>query len=312
MKGLSQRKQKIFSESRFLQPESGENEPGLRHLAEEFESFFNRFRSGFRKPGGSVEESVRHYLCGLLQSEKRNMERMVEVVPDSDYERLQYSLSEAEWDEPWLLEELSEEANGLLGGDRDSAMIFDESAHVKSGKCSAGVARQYCGRLGKVENCPVGVYAALCCRQSVVLTDARLYLPQEWVAEVSRCETAGIPEAERIYRSKTQLALEMVRSARQRKSDFRWSGFDAGYGKEPWFLQALDQEGEVFVADIHKDQVIYLQDPAPQEVATTSNRAKKRPNGSVRWPEYGLIAGCKLSPPAPGKSCVCEGVSGGF
>lgn len=288
MKWLSQRKQKVCSEQKvcleleFPALENLQNENALKQFAQEFEMFFERFRPGFGKIRGGVEASVRQYLCGLFQAEKRNMERMVEVVPDSDYERMQYSLSEAEWDEPWLLKELSEAANGLLGGDRDSAMIFDESAHVKSGSCSAGVSRQYCGRLGKIENCQVGVYAALSCRASVVLTDVRLYLPQAWVKDAERCQAAGIPPAERLYRSKTQLALEMVRSARQRKIAFHWSGFDAGYGKEPWFLQALDQEGEVFVADIHKDQVIYLQDPAPEAVPTTSKRAKKRPLGSVR------------------------------
>ncbi len=82
-----------------------------------------------------------------------------------------------------------------MGGQGDSALIIDESAHVKSGKSSVGVARQYCGTLGKVENCQVGVYAALCCGPSVVLTDARLYLPQEWVEDAARCEAAGLAES---------------------------------------------------------------------------------------------------------------------
>ncbi len=115
MNWLSQSLQSLFSSLGRQPQESEDSEGELKEIAQEFEMFFNRFRPGFGKRGSRVEESVRQYICGLFQSEKRNMERMVEVVVECDYECLQYSLCEAEWDEAWLLEELSREANHSFG-----------------------------------------------------------------------------------------------------------------------------------------------------------------------------------------------------
>lgn len=137
------------------------------------------------------------------------------------------------------------------------------AAFPSRGKKSVGVARQWCGNLGKVDNCQVAVYAALSCRQEVTLIDERLYLPEEWSDDPQRCEEAGIPLLERAFKQKTQLALEMIRSLRQRGVRFQWTGFDSFYGSDPAFLRALAQAGEIFVGDIHKDQRIYLQEPAP-------------------------------------------------
>jgi SRSO17 transposase len=128
---------------------------------------------------------------------------------------------------------------------------------------SVGVARQWSGRLGKVENCQVAVFAALVQGLYSTLIDVRLYLPQEWTQDLKRCLAAGVPESEAVLKSKADLAFEMVVHARQIGVRFSWVGVDGGYGKDPAFLRRLEDHGEVFVAQVHRDQQIYLEDPDP-------------------------------------------------
>jgi len=136
------------------------------------------------------------YLRGLVQAERKNMERMAEVVPETDYQRLQHFLSHSPWDPQAVMQQVAAEADRLLGGQPDSCLLIDEPGFVKKGKDSAGVARQWCGRLGKLENCQVGVFAALCRGERHIPIDGRLYLPQEWVEDRRRCWQAGIPDGE--------------------------------------------------------------------------------------------------------------------
>ena len=84
-----------------------------------------------------------------------------------------------------------------MGGHADSSLLMDESGCPKKGTPSVGVARQWCGPLGKVQNCQVGVFAALSRGPDVTLIDARLFLPEAWTTDPARCQAAGIPVAHR-------------------------------------------------------------------------------------------------------------------
>ena len=95
-----------------------------------------------------------------MQSVKRNMERIVEVVPDSNWQSMQNFISHSPWDSFSLMDQIARDSDNLIGGDSDSCLTIDESAITKKGKKSVGVSRQWNGRLGKVDNCQVGVYAA--------------------------------------------------------------------------------------------------------------------------------------------------------
>jgi SRSO17 transposase len=95
------------------------------------------------------------------------------------------------------------------------------------------------------------------------LIDTRLYLPKEWVQDRERSLAAGVPASEVVVKSKADLAFEMVVQARQNGVRFSWVGIDGGYGKDPAFLRRLADHGEVFVAEVHRDQQIYLEDPVP-------------------------------------------------
>ncbi len=216
------------------------------------------------------------YLCGLVQApaRKRNMARMAEVVPDTDEQRLQHFLTHSPWGHRPVMDDVAQEADQLLGGKTDSCLLIDESGFVKKGTGSVGVARQWCGRLGKVDNCQVAVFGTLCDGERFAPIDARLYLPKEWVSNPTRCRKAGIPDEAIVARSKAEHALEIVGHARTLGVRFGWIGLDGGYGKEPWLLRALDARGEVFVADVHKDQMIYSADPQPVMAERKSRRGR--------------------------------------
>lgn len=153
-------------------------------------------------------------------------------------------------------------------------MLIDESGITKKGDKSVGVSRQWNGRLGKVDNnCQLGVYAALSRGALSTLIDTRLYVPSSWVKDKGRCEAAGVPTT---VRSKPELALEMVRHNRCQGVHFSWAGMDGLYGKDPALLRALEVDGETFMADVHKDQYVYLEDPRPVIPVSPPGRGRKR------------------------------------
>jgi SRSO17 transposase len=140
-------------------------------------------------------------------------------------------------------------------------LLVDESGFEKQGDASAGVARQYNGRLGKVENSQVGVYAALACGALAAIIDFDLFLPRDWVADAARCEKAGIPESARVFRSKPHIAAEMVKRARAAGVRFGFIGADGLYGNATWLLFDWDTAGEVFATEVHVDQRFHFADP---------------------------------------------------
>jgi SRSO17 transposase len=220
------------------------------------------FSSFFASATRDSTATFQGYMRGLFQSERANMLRMSEVN-EVDHQAMQHMLTEGRVDWQGFGRQIAQEANDLLGGS-DAVLIFDESAIAKKGVASAGVARQWNGRLGKVDNCQVGVFATLCREAMATLIDTRLYLPESWCDDDVRCQKAAIPKGERLFRSKSQLALEMLKTAQERGIQFGYVGIDGGYGKEPAFLRGVDEQGCRFVADVHCHQTIYRHDPDPQ------------------------------------------------
>jgi SRSO17 transposase len=90
-----------------------------------------------------------------------------------------------------------------------------------------------------------------------------LYLPEDWVDDSERCKTAGVPEVNRVFHTKHELAFQLVLEARKQGVEFSWVGADGFYGEDPWFLRSLDEVNEIFMVDVHKDQHIYLENPEP-------------------------------------------------
>ena len=233
-------------------------------MALDFSNLHGRYAKYFVTQTRCCAEQAREYLQGLVQADKKNILRMSEVVPDTDEQRLEHFIAESPWAEGPVIEQVARDVDRLLGGRPESTLILDESGQPKKGRKSVGVARQWLGRLGKVDNGQVGVYASLSSEPGVSLVNARLFLPQQWTKDPPRCEAAGVP-SERIkeHRSKSQLALEMVQQNRQWGQRFNWVGADSFYGADNAFLVGLEASGERFVVDSPKDRLVYLEPPRP-------------------------------------------------
>jgi SRSO17 transposase len=234
----------------------------------------DRFTYHFRNRKCSVMDQAKLYLRGLIQADRKNMERMAEVVDGADHQQLHHFTCYSPWRARPVYDQVAREADAILGGHDDSCLLIDETGVVKKGKNSVGVARQYIGRVGKVDNGQVSVWAVLSNKAHYTFIDTRLYLPKEWTDDPWRCKKAGVPNEEMCFRSKAQLALSMIDNARTNGVRFNWTGMDGGYGKEPWLLRTLDAKGEIFVADVHKDQRIYLTDPEPHIPEKTPGRGR--------------------------------------
>jgi SRSO17 transposase len=201
------------------------------------------------------------YLSGLAQATVCQFASMAAVVEAGCAQQFQHFISNSPWDHAPVVAQIGRDAEQLLGGKPDSCLIIDECSFPKQGDRSVGVARQWSGRLGKVDNCQVAVFGVLTDGHRHVPVDMRLYLPKPWLANPARCDEAGVPESARKPTSKSGHALDIVREARIRGLRFNWVGVDAGYGKEPAFLRSLDAMNEVFVADVHRDQRVWTDEP---------------------------------------------------
>ena len=187
-----------------------------------------------------------------------------------------------------------------LDGKPTSSLIIDESSFPKQGDRSVGVARQWSGRLGKVDNCQQAVFGVLTDGQRHVPVDMRLYLPKGWIDDPARCDQAGIPETARKLTTKSEHALDIVRQARVRGMRFEWVGIDGGYGKEPAFLRALDDANETFVADVHRTQRVWTDLPGlhvPQPRPGRGRPANKRQASAASVTVEALVATAGFTSP---------------
>ena len=144
----------------------------------------------------------------------------------------------------------------------DAVWVLDGSDFPKQGRKSAGVARQYCGRLGKVANCQAGMFLAYVSPLGRALVDKRLYLPESWTSDEDRCAAAGVPEERRSYRSKTELALEMLERAVE-SGHLRggWVAADDAFGMSPSFRDGLATLGMHYVLDVPAGFMVWPVEP---------------------------------------------------
>src|SRR5690349_10837266 len=170
------------------------------------------------------------YLRGLLgPSERKSLQPMAASLGLTGHDQLQHFIASPAWDGGPLWRVLAEQADRLVGGP-EAALVIDDTALPKKGRLSVGVARQYCGQLGKRANCQALVSLTLAEREVPVPVGLRLFLPQEWTDDPARCAAAGVPDEAVIARSKGAIAL--AEGDRLRAAGVRVSTVpaDAGYG----------------------------------------------------------------------------------
>lgn len=218
--------------------------------------FFEPFAAIFER--SETRENVQCYLRGLLADvQRKNVWQMAEVMGLSDPHPLQRVLNEAKWDASKLRQDLRQVIAETMGYEPGIGVI-DESGFVKWGQKSAGVSRQYCGRLGKIENCQVGVYLGYVTARSAAFLDCQLYLPQNWCDDRERCRAAKIPD-EVSFRTKPQIAQAMLEQAWDEGLPMKWVVGDSLYGNSPQLRNAIHQQERYFVLGIgshHHIQIV--------------------------------------------------------
>jgi len=188
---------------------------------------------------------------------------MVEIsktIPDCDNQSIQHFISNSIWDEQGLIYQIQDDVADLIGDKENGSLQLDESGFPKHGENSAGVNRQYCGRLGKIENCQVGVFLGYVNDSNRILFDKRLYIPKDWMNDTERKKKCGIPD-DLIFKTKAELGLEMILDAKRRNIPFGWVGMDSFYGEQPWLLNELDKKDIIYIADIPCDTRVWLNMP---------------------------------------------------
>ena len=188
-----------------------EVDPGLpRGMVGRLERFVEPFAALLRRC--EQRRHAQEYVVGLLSNVKRKNAESIAYHHDQERQPLQKFIGQTAWDHRPLLAELARQVGSELG-EADGVIVFDPSAFPKKGNASVGVSRQWCGRLGKVENCQVGVFMGYASRKEHALVDVRLYLPECWAKDRKRRKTCGVPKELR-FRTRHQLALEMLQEKR--------------------------------------------------------------------------------------------------
>jgi SRSO17 transposase len=206
------------------------------------------------------------YVRGLLVADvpRKNIEAMAlrllgaSASADREVRAVQHFVSEGVWDDGAILQQHWGVVDQSLGED-DGVLIVDGSDIPKQGTHSAGVARQYCGALGKRANCQAGVFVGYASRRGYTVLDRRLYLPESWfgAAYQARWQAAGIP-AETPFATKPALATNMVEAiVASKQLRARWLTCDEGYGNDPAFLDRVAACGLTYLAEVSRSTHVW-------------------------------------------------------
>jgi len=196
---------------------------------------------------------VQRYVAGLVsQVERKNVESIA-YHHDQDRQMLQKFIGQYTWDHQPLVEELVRQVGTELGRP-DAVLVIDPSAFPKKGNESVGVQRQWCGRLGKVDNCQVGVFLAYVSSEEHALVDTRLYLPKSWARSKKRRAKVGVPVDVK-FRTRHELALEML-DEQAARLPHGWVAGDDEMGKIPEFRSQLQTRGECYLLAVPSNTLV--------------------------------------------------------
>lgn len=247
-------------------------------LLARLETFVEPFTASLAEP-----EQRRHtaeYLTGLLSKLKHKTGEGIAYLHDQQRQGLQKFLGLVPWADRPLLRTLARQVGTGLG-EPDGVIVFDPSAFAKKGNRSVGVARQWCGRLGKKENCQVGVYLAYVSRKDQALVDVRLYLPKEWTNDRKRCQAAGVPKAVRFH-TRHELALEMLEE-HGAVLPHTWVAGDDEMGRPTDFRLKLRNRGERYLLAVPSNTLVRDRDAPPPAYAGRGPHPQNRFMRVDRW-----------------------------
>ncbi len=209
-------------------------------------------RIGVRFARSEPRRRAAGYIRGLLGSvERKNGWQLAEHLGDPTPDGVQHLLARADWDADAVRDDLMAYAAEHLG-DPGGVLVVDETGFLKKGTKSAGVARQYSGTAGRIENCQVGVFLGYATAKGRALIDRALYLPKEWAADADRRGEAGVPE-DVGFATKILLGRRMVERAVAAGVPARWVTADAVYGSDYHFRLAAEGHGLGYVVGVRAD-----------------------------------------------------------
>jgi SRSO17 transposase len=246
--------------------------PQFRKLKTKLNQFLKRFHDCF--PRKDTRAHLPVYVSGQLSDIPEKSVEPIAINAGVPVRTLQEFLSQHHWDEDRARDTVQHIVRDEHAGPHSIAII-DETSDVKKGDKTPGVQRQWCGAVGKEENCIVTVHLAYARDGFHALLDGELYLPESWSADRGRCREAGIPD-DMVYRPKWKIALELYDRAAGNGLHFDWMTFDEGYGSKPEFLRELSARGQGFVGEVPRNFMGWIKAP---RVVTRKYRKHGRGRG---------------------------------
>lgn len=250
----------------------------IQGFLHELKAFHEIFSDCFAR--SELREHFFRYMVGQLSPiERKSIEPIAMSVEDGKIRAMQRFISDAVWDNERILKKYHSLVNDDLG-DEGGVLIFDESGFLKKGNDSIGVSKQYCGSVGKVENCQVGVFAAYASPHGYALVDRRLYIPEKWFGKdyEKRRKKCELPKDVQ-FQSKAQLATEMFSGlSTEGQLPFRYVLADSIYGEHPAFIEAVERRpGVSYFVSVHADTLCWLTMPITREkIYKYKGRVKKK------------------------------------
>jgi SRSO17 transposase len=217
------------------------------------------------------------YLHGLLGPDgRKSLQPMATRLRLGGHDQLQHFIASPAWDDAPLRRVLAGKADALVGGP-EAVLVVDDTALPKKGRRSVGVARQYCGCLGKRANCQVLVSLTLAGGEVPAPVGLRLFLPEEWVADPERCSRAGVPEEHRRALAKTEIALAEIDRVIAAGARFGAVLADAGYGTGAAFRGGLSARGLTWAVGVLRTQNVYPPTVELRWPVARTGRPRKHP-----------------------------------
>jgi SRSO17 transposase len=231
-------------------------------LGERLAAFHEQYREYMRTLTRDTSGYGLAYISGLLRMEsERNMASIGRTGGIAE-QNMQQFISDSPWSGLRLIAKVQAEISGRAEYQRESVLIFDESADAKAGATTIGAGRQHNGRLGKVDVCQVGVFLSLTNNGYQTWIDGELFLPEHWFSDdyADKRRRLGLP-SERQFATKLELALQLVQRAQERGVPFVAVDCDSLYGRKGWLRDQLQQLGVEYYADVPENTRIYLEKP---------------------------------------------------
>lgn len=229
---------------------------------DELKGFHNEFYDCFSR--SESRENFFRYTSGQLSKlERKSIEPIALNIQGGNVRSMQKFITDVIWDENRILHKYHNMINEDMG-DPNGVLIFDESGFAKKGSDSAGVAKQYCGNLGKVENCQVGVFAAYASPMGYALLDKRLFIPERWFTDEYEIRRNKCKISDNLkFKTKPQLAVEMFHNFQEQKLvPYRYVLADTIYGNSPEFIDAIEEYTDLtYFVSIPSDTLCWLDRP---------------------------------------------------